>query len=127
MLIGHATGLIATGKLPKWDQKYSAWVYQYRASKFLGWITFSNVTIGSQGLYDQLVVDGALILGKTWMDHEAGHMPQGTFLGPAYIPAQVLSMLTGGTIGLFTDYGIVRGSHRYGLLDNYLHSTPAGW
>ena len=129
MLIGHATGLLAAGKRPSWDSEHHAWVYKYTVKnpEHEGWITFSNVTIGSQSINKQLVVNGEFVDGKTWMDHEAGHMPQGTYYGPGYIPAQILSMTTGGAIGLFTDYGILRGSHRFGLTDNYSHPVPAGW
>ncbi len=51
-------------------------------------------------------------------------------LGPAYtayILAQGLSMFVGGAIGLFAGYGVMKGSHRFGVTDNYLHPYPAGW
>ena len=53
-----------------------------------------------------------------------GHMPQSTLLGPAYLPAQAVSLAVGASIGLVTGEGAVYGSHAYGLLERYYHPVP---
>lgn len=52
-------------------------------------------------------------------------MPQGTVLGPAYIPAHAASLTVGGLAGTFTGYGFMNGTHRFGFLERYWHPAPA--
>ncbi len=120
MMIGHTVGFIGSGfNGPSFNN--GAFYYD---TGFDGWITFGNVISGpSAGLNDVYSLPGGRRF--TYGEHELGHLPQGTLLGPAYIPAHATSLTVGGTIGMFTGAGIVKGSHQYGVLERYYHPTPA--
>ena len=126
MLIGHAGGFIASGgKGPTFES--GAFIYDANTR---GFITFSNVIIGpADYLYDTLcnvtnrTVEDAM--GRTFRDHEMGHTySQATAVGPGYIPAHIASLTVGGIIGVFTGYGFMEGTHRFGLLERFWHPVP---
>jgi hypothetical protein len=125
MAVGHTIGFIASGlKAP--DFKDGAFFYD--AGNWDGFITFSNVVTGPYDAFNKpfLNMDGIVDpQGRTFKDHEFGHMPQGTLLGPTYIPAHIASMTLG------TIYGLpslkVDGHHRYGFLETYWHDVPSYW
>jgi len=126
MLVGHVVGLGMRNstKAATLDDG----VYIYDTGGKGGWITFGNVIIGPEaGLSDPLFVGNAKVPGKTWGDHERGHIPQGTYLGPGYIPSQILSLTIGGVLGKLDGMSLADGSHKYGVLENATHPVPAGW
>jgi RHS repeat-associated protein len=119
MIVGHSVGFIGSGfEKPKFEN--GAFFYD---TPFDGWITFSNVVSGPYGHLDE----SYQINGRTytWRAHELGHLPQGTLLGPAYIPAQAASLTVGSIIGVFTGHGVTVGSHRFILLERTFHSAPS--
>ena len=61
----------------------------------------------------------------TIRQHERGHMPQGTVIGPVYVPAHAASLTVGGLIGTFTGSGFMNGTHRFGFLERYWHPAPS--
>ncbi len=126
MFLGHAVGFIGSG-----FQKpaYANGEFLYDAQDWGGWITFSNVITGpATSINDTLIVNGQEVYGRTYFDHELGHSsPQGTLLGPAYVPLHAASMGIGGVVGALTGNGFVNGTHRFGLLERYWHPVPAGW
>ncbi len=121
MLVGHAVGLIGSGgKAPIFEN--GAFYYDVNTP---GWITFGNVVTGPYGSLDNpyRLPDGRTF---TYREHELGHAsPQGTLLGPAYIPAHAASLTVGGMVGTVTGYGFVDGTHSFGLLERYWHPVPA--
>jgi RHS repeat-associated protein len=122
MLVGHTVGLIASGgELPV----LSNGAFVYDTPFFDSAITFGNVVIGGSDVLSGPVWQGSFLnRSYTVYDHELGHMPQGTLLGPGYIPAHALSMNLGGLIGVSTGSGFMNGTHTYGLLERTFHSIP---
>ncbi|WKZ20521.1 MAG: RHS repeat-associated core domain-containing protein [Candidatus Jettenia sp. CY-1] len=120
MGIGHAVGYIASGgNAPTFENG----AFYYDANNTSGWITFGNVVTGPYSKIDKMyTVDG---MQYTIRQHERGHMPQGTVLGPAYVPAHAASLTVGGLIGTFTDSGFMNGTHRFGFLERYWHPAPS--
>ena len=122
MLVGHTVGFVGSGfNAPKFEN--GAFYYDMNTN---GWITFSNVVSGSYGEIDQIYTlpDNRSF---SYRAHELGHLPQSTILGPAYIPTQAVSLTVGGIIGVFTGYGFIDGSHRFGFTDRAWQSAPGAW
>ncbi len=120
MIAGHTVGFIGSGgNAPKFENG----VFYYDAPQWSGWITLSNVISGPYSRLDRMYT---LPDGRTfnYRQHEVGHTPQGTVLGPAYGAAHILSLTVGGVVGVFSGFGFERGSHCFGVLERWVHPAP---
>jgi len=106
--IGHAVGFIASGfKAPT----FANGAFYYDANTG-GWITLGNVVTGPQSGINKSVDLNGVTQSYTYKQHELGHIPQGTLLGPGYVPLHAASLTVGAIVGVFTGSGVITGSQR---------------
>jgi RHS repeat-associated protein len=107
--IGHLVGFSTTLSAPKFDK--GAFVYEGSIWNGVGAITLGNVISGPENL-------SSFSGFQSLYNHERGHLPQGEWLGAAYIPTHILSL----SVAL-----IFTGDHhsRANLFENYFNSYPS--
>jgi len=90
-VVGHAAGLLASGRLPRRVGGPAAvgWLYPIRRGWGLDWI--GAVTLGHAILYSRGLLDGGALRARLTLAHELSHTRQHDVLGPFYLPMHVLS------------------------------------
>ncbi len=115
--IGHTVGFIGSGfSKPEFDAENG--VFRYYSKNISGAITLGNVMFAEGNGFNDFLGQEYKTGGKsyTYYQHELSHVEQYKYLGPAYIPAHVLSLSIGTLLG---------GHHEYGLLERGLIRVPS--
>ena len=101
-LVGHAAGLLVSGRLPARvvGPAARAWLYPIRSGLGLDWV--GGVTLGHAILFRPGLFDGRL--GRFILAHELAHTRQHDWLGPAYLPLHILAQATSALISLFAPH-----------------------
>lgn len=96
-IVGHAAGLLASGRLPSRVGGAAAvgWLYPIRRGRGLDWV--GAVTLGHAILHRPGLLDGRALVQRLTLAHELAHTRQHDRLGPLYLPlhisAQAISAL----------------------------------
>jgi len=100
-IIGHAAGLLTSGRLPERIDSPAAraWLYPNRNRLLNRW-WFGAVTLGHAILYQPPIFEGTR--GQLVLAHELAHTRQHDWLGPFYLPLHILAQAVSAAISLFT-------------------------
>jgi hypothetical protein len=90
-LIGHAAGLLVSGRLPRRVRGPAAvgWLYPIRSGLGLDWV--GAVTLGHAILYRPGLLDDGTPTARLTLAHELAHTRQHDLLGPLYLPMHILA------------------------------------
>lgn len=124
MLVGHIVGFARSGAGPTYDSANGVFVYDGGSG---GAVTFSNVISGPKDFLVSPLTNYAGTVtdpNHTVYQHEIGHTPGGTLLGPAYILSNVLSLAVGGLVGAIGGFGFYEGTHRFNIFERTLQPVP---
>jgi hypothetical protein len=90
-LIGHAAGLMVSGRLPRRVGGAAAvgWLYPIRSGLGLDWV--GAVTLGHAILYRPGMLDDGSLGARLTLAHELAHTRQHDLLGPLYLPLHILA------------------------------------
>ena len=93
-LVGHAAGLLVSGRLPARVGGPAAvgWLYPIRSGLGLDWV--GAVTLGHAILYRPGMLDAVTLAGRLTLAHELCHTRQHDRLGPLYLPLHILAQAT---------------------------------
>jgi hypothetical protein len=99
-VVGHAAGLLASGRLPRRVGGPAArgWLYPIRRGVGLDWV--GAVTLGHAILYTRGMLDGDGLPARLTLAHELAHTRQHDVLGPLYLPLHALAQATSFALSL---------------------------
>jgi hypothetical protein len=99
-LIGHAAGLLVSGRLPRrvGGPAAAGWLYPIRPGLGLDWV--GAVTLGHAILHRPGMLDGDDLPSRLTLAHELAHTRQHDWLGPLYLPLHILAQATSALITL---------------------------
>jgi hypothetical protein len=99
-VIGHAAGLLVSGRLPRRVGGPAAvgWLYPIRRRAGLRWV--GAVTLGHAILYRPGMLDGPSLPARLTLAHELAHTRQHDLLGPLYLPLHILAQAASAALSL---------------------------
>jgi hypothetical protein len=99
-LLGHAAGLIVSGRLPSRVGGAAAvgWLYPIRSGLGLDWV--GAVTLGHAILHRPGMLDTATLGGRLTLAHELCHTRQHDRLGPLYLPLHIVGQAVSALLSL---------------------------
>jgi hypothetical protein len=99
-LIGHAAGLLVSGRLPRRVGGPAAvgWLYPIRSGLGLDWV--GAVTLGHAIVHRPGLLDNGTPRARLTLAHELAHTRQHDLLGPLYLPLHLLAQAASAVITL---------------------------
>ena len=99
-VLGHAAGLLASGRLPRRVGGPAAvgWLYPIRRGLGLDWI--GAVTLGHAILHRRGMLEGRELAQRLTLAHELAHTRQHDWMGPLYLPLHLLAQATSAALSL---------------------------
>ncbi len=99
-LVGHAAGLLVSGRLPRRVGGPAAvgWLYPIRAGVGLDWV--GAVTLGHAILHRRGMLEGTRLTQRLTLAHELAHTRQHDWLGPLYLPLHLLAQATSAALSV---------------------------
>jgi hypothetical protein len=90
-IIGHAAGLLVSGRLPRrvGGPAATGWLYPIRRG--LGLDRVGAVTLGHAILFRPGTLEGRALTARLTLAHELAHTRQHDWLGPLYLPLHLLA------------------------------------
>jgi hypothetical protein len=124
-VIGHAAGLLVSGRLPRRVGGPAAvgWLYPIRSGLGLDWV--GAVTLGHAILYRPGMLEGTALHARLTLAHELCHTRQHDVLGPLYLPAHILAQLISAALSLRAPPRVSR-VHDHNPLEQTLICLSAG-
>jgi hypothetical protein len=99
-LLGHAAGLLVSGRLPRRVSGPAAvgWLYPIRRGLGLDWV--GAITLGHAILHRPGMLDGPSLTARLTLAHELAHTRQHDVLGPLYLPLHALAQVASAALSL---------------------------
>jgi hypothetical protein len=99
-LLGHAAGLLVSGRRPRRVGGVAArgWLYPIRDGIGLDWV--GAVTLGHAILHRPGLLDTGTLAARLTLAHELAHTRQHDRLGPLYLPLHILAQSTSALLSI---------------------------
>lgn len=119
-LVGHAAGLLASGRLPRrvTGPAAAGWLYPIRPGVGLDWV--GAVTLGHAILYTRGMLDGPELHARMTLAHELAHTRQHDWLGPLYLPLHMAAQAASALLSLGRPVAVSRQHDRNPLEQTFI-------